>query len=50
MGKKAGEHIDGISFVIGILTVLKQFHVEITQQYIDQMAQYVISMAEYHLT
>lgn len=49
IGKKMTEHIDGISFVIGILTVLRQFHVEVIQMYIDQMAQYIISMADYSL-
>lgn len=49
MGRKITEHIDGISFVIGILTVLRQFHIEVIQMYIDQMAQYVISMADYSL-
>lgn len=50
MGKKLAEHIDGISFVVGILTVLKQYHVELLHLFIDQMAQYVISMADYNLT
>lgn len=49
IGRKSTEHIDGISFMIGILTVLRQFHVEVIQMYIDQMAQYVISMADYSL-
>lgn len=49
IGRKATEHIDSISFVIGILTVLRQFHVEVIHMYIDQMAQYVISMADYSL-
>lgn len=49
IGKKATEHIDCISFAIGILTVLRQFHVEVIHMYIDQMAQYVLSMADYSL-
>lgn len=49
MGRKAAEHIDSVSFVVGILTVLRQFHVEVIHMYIDQMAQYVISMADHSL-
>lgn len=49
IGKKSAEHIDGISFIVGILTVLRQFHIEAIQMYIDQMAQYVISMADHSL-
>lgn len=49
IGRKSTEHIDGTSFIIGILTVLRQFHIEVIHMYIDQMAQYVISMAEYNL-
>lgn len=47
IGKKLAEHIDGISFVVGVMTVLKQYHVEIMDIFIDEMAQYVISMADY---
>lgn len=49
MGKKLSEHIDGISFVVGILTVLRQFHVEVLRIFIDEMSQYVVSMADYTL-
>lgn len=49
IGKKSSEHIDGVSFVVGIITVLKQYHYEITEIFIDEMAQYVISMADYSL-
>lgn len=49
MGKKLSEHIDGMSFIVGILTVLRQYHIELLHLFIDQLAQYVISMAEYNL-
>lgn len=49
IGKKTADHIDGVSYVIGILTVLRQYHTEMIQMFIDQMSQYVISMAEYSL-
>lgn len=49
IGKKAADHIDGVSYIIGLLTVLRQYHTEVIQMFIDQMSQYVISMAEYHL-
>lgn len=49
IGKKSSEHIDGISFVVGILTVLRQFHVDVMQMFIDEMSQYVVSMADYTL-
>lgn len=49
MGKKLSEHIDGISFVVGVITVLRQFHIEIMEIFIDEMAQYIISMADYSL-
>lgn len=49
IGKKLAEHIDGVSFMVGILTVLRQFHSEVVQLFIDQMSQYVISMADHNL-
>lgn len=49
LGRKLSEHIDGISFVVGVITVLKQFHIEIMEIFIDEMAQYIISMADYSL-
>lgn len=49
IGKKSAEHIDAISFVVGIITVLRQYHVELIDIFIDEMAQYVLSMADYTL-
>lgn len=49
VGKKVADHIDGVSYVIGLLTILRQYHTEVIQMFIDQMSQYVISMAEYNL-
>lgn len=49
IGKKLSEHIDGISFVVGIITVLRQYHVELIHIFLDEMAQYVVSMVDYNL-
>lgn len=49
IGKKSAEHIDGISFVVGVITVLRQYHIELIDIFIDEMAQYVVSMADYSL-
>lgn len=49
IGKKLAEHIDGTAFVVGIMTILKQYHSDILQLFIDYLAQYVNSMAEYTL-
>lgn len=49
IGKKTTEHIDCTSFIVGVITILRQFHIEVIQMFIDQMAQYVISMADYTL-
>lgn len=49
IGKKSAEHIDGISFVVGIITVLRQYHIELIDIFLDEMAQYVVSMADYNL-
>lgn len=49
IGKKSAEHIDGVSFVVGVITVLRQYHVELIEIFIDEMAQYVISMADYSI-
>lgn len=49
IGKKLAEHIDGTAFVVGTMTILKQYHSDILQLFIDYLAQYVNSMAEYTL-
>lgn len=49
IGKKLAEHIDGSAFVTGIMTVLKQYNVDIFNFYIDCMTQYIVSMCEYSL-
>lgn len=47
-GRK-GEQIDGAAFAIGIMTVLKQFHIDILQLFIEYTSQYVVSFAETNL-
>lgn len=49
IGKKLSESIDGTSFVVGVVTVLKQFHIDIMHTFIGHFAQYVVSMANYNL-
>lgn len=48
IGRKS-EQIDGAAFVVGIVTVLKQFHNDIMQIFIEYMGQYVTSMADNNL-
>lgn len=49
MGKRPSDHIDGTCFVIGVMTVLKQFHPDIICTFMSQFAQFVTSMSEYNL-
>ena len=44
IGKK--EMIDGVPLVIGVLTLLKQFHVDYRNQFLALISQYVRSMVE----
>lgn len=48
-GRKA-EQIDGAAFVIGMVTLLKQFHIDIMSAFIEHVAQYIISFTEFNLT
>lgn len=45
IGRKS-EQIDGAAFVVGIVTVLKQFHSEILQLFIAYLGQFVVSAAD----
>ena len=46
IAKKPGADLDGAPFVTGIFTLLKQFHSEITDQFLAVMGQYVRSLVE----
>ena len=47
IAKKPGaDLLDGAPFVTGIFTLLKQFHSEITDQFLAVMGQYVRSLVE----
>lgn len=48
VGRKS-EQIDGAAFVIGIVTVLKQFHNDILQLFIEYLGQFVVSAADNNL-
>lgn len=47
-GRKS-EQIDGLAFVVGIMTVLKQLHVDILRLFIEYSSQYVVSFADSNL-
>lgn len=44
MWKKVGDPVDGGPLYIGVQTFLKQFHPDITKQYIEYLAQYIKSI------
>lgn len=48
-GRKSSEHIDGTAFVIGIVTVLRQFHRNIMYSFLEYICQYITSFIEYNL-
>ena len=48
--KKPAEPLDGAPFVVGIITLLKQFHSENTDQFLALLGQYVRSLVEANVT
>ncbi|XP_067001738.2 WASH complex subunit 5 [Anabrus simplex] len=46
MSKKSQEPLDGVSFIVGIQTLLRQFHPEIRDTFLAYMAQYIKSHME----
>lgn len=44
--KKPTEPVDGAPFVAGVVTLLKQFHSENTDQFLAYLGQYVRSLLE----
>lgn len=44
MWKKIGDPVDGAPLYIGVQTFLKQFHPDITTQYLEYLAQYIKSI------
>lgn len=49
IGRKPVEHVDGVSFVVGILTLLRQFHSDIMLSFIEHVARYIVSVADFNL-
>ncbi|KAH8392056.1 hypothetical protein KR200_010392 [Drosophila serrata] len=47
--KSAKDVIDCVPFVVGLLTILQQFHKNVKMLYISYMSQYVVTVAEAHL-
>lgn len=45
--KKDKRAFDGSPFVVGIITILKQFHASITQQFLAYLGQYVRSFINF---
>lgn len=48
-GRKLTEHMDGTSFVVGIMSIFKQLHSKILQQFINQMGQFIVTISEQNL-
>ena len=46
VSKKPSEPVDGAPFVAGIVTLLKQFHSENTDQFLALLGQYVRSLID----
>ena len=46
MPKRANDPLDSMPFTIGLLTILKQYHSEYTEEFIALIGQYTRSMAE----
>jgi len=44
MWKKIGDPVDGAPLYIGMQTFLKQFHPDLTTQYLEYLAQYIKSI------
>lgn len=43
--KRALEQWDGIPFIIGLHTLIKQFHINVNNSYIELMSKYVLQLA-----
>lgn len=50
IGGRSSDQIDGAPFIVGIATVLKQFHIDILHFYVECMCQYILSLVNLHLT
>jgi hypothetical protein len=44
--RKTSDHLDMASFVVGTITLLKQFHSDNTDHFLEYLAQYVRSVIE----
>ena len=50
VSKKYNDHLDSTSFVMGLVTLLKQYHSEVTDQFFSLLGQYVRSNADSNIT
>lgn len=48
--KTAKDAIDCVPFIVGLLTILQQFHMNVKMLYISYMSQYVVTVSEAQLT
>lgn len=48
VAKKLGDTIDGAAFVVGVITLLKQFHSSHTYRFLAYLGQYVRTLIESH--
>lgn len=46
VSKKYNDPLDSTAFVMGLVTLLKQYHSEITEQFLSVLGQYVRSMVD----
>lgn len=50
MAKSAKEHIDGVAMIIGLQTILNQFHQDVLHLYVEYLCQYVTSLVDANLS
>ena len=46
MPKKVNDPLDSMPFTVGLITILKQYHSEYTEEFISLIGQFVRSTAE----
>ena len=50
VSKKYNDHLDSTTFVMGLVTLLKQYHSEVTDQFFSLLGQYVRSNADSNIS
>lgn len=48
-GTGEDEDIDGVTFVVGVTTIMRQFHRDIVHLFIEYMSQYIVTYVNYNL-